>query len=305
MKKSTQIVILLLILVLFFHSYTKHAEDLRNTNAQNNIVAKQENERIKNLREQKKVLQDKLEIAKQDLVVPNMGTTILLISDTNKECLNDIVSKIDEYNYAGIIAIDNNYSPIDNIEGYLNINDINSLVDKGYEVVLKVSGSDDVAKLYELYSKYFNIMGFYYPSANITKSQVEYYKQINIKNIIIHDTELNDEEIFSIPSIGSYESNARTAFDEANAKSKTMAFTVGYSVDGDKYTDANFSSMLERMNKSKNEGSTDIGNITKSLDRYEEYKEYLNSDEYKQIQSVVDDIQSQIDDIDIQINSKQ
>lgn len=304
MKRVTQIVILLIILGIFGYMYYEHSIQLKDTNSQNSNVAQEVNDKIRVLREKKKALQDELEQAKQDLVVPNMGTTILLISDTNEECLTDIVSKLDKYNYAGVIAIDNNYSPIDNIDGYLNVDDINGLVDKGYEVVIKVNGNDDVAKLYELYSEYFDIVGFYYPGASITRAQVDYYKQIGINNIIIYNGQLDDNSIFSITGIGSYDVNARQYFDEGNTKSLTMAFSVGYTLESDKYTESNFDAMLEKMDIAKQDGKTDIGNITFASNRYEQYQNYLDSDEYKTKLAKVDEIQSQINDINNQLNAK-
>ena len=304
MKRFTKIAILLIILGIFGYMYYEHSIQLKETNSQNSNVAQEVNDKIRVLHDKKKALQEELEQAKQDLVVPNMGTTILLISDTNKECLTDIVSKLDKYNYVGVIAIDNNYSPIDNIDGYLNVDDINGLVDKGYEVVIKVNGNDDVAKLYELYSEYFDIVGFYYPGASITRAQVDYYKQIGVNNIIIYNGQLDDNSIFSITGIGSYDVNARQYFNEGNTKSQTMAFSVGYTLESDKYTESNFDAMLEKMDIAKQDGKTDIGNITFASNRYEQYQNYLESDEYKAKLAKVDEIQSQINDINNQLNAK-
>ena len=304
MKRFTKIAILLIILGIFGYMYYEHSIQLKETNSQNSNVAQEVNDKIRVLHDKKKALQDELEQAKQNLVVPNMGTTILLISDTNKECLTDIVSKLDKYNYVGVIAIDNNYSPIDNIDGYLNVDDINGLVDKGYEVVIKVNGNDDVAKLYELYSEYFDIVGFYYPGASITRAQVDYYKQIGVNNIIIYNGQLDDNSIFSITGIGSYDVNARQYFNEGNTKSQTMAFSVGYALESDKYTESNFDAMLEKMDIAKQDGKTDIGNITFASNRYEQYQNYLESDEYKAKLAKVDEIQSQINDINNQLNAK-
>ena len=304
MKRSTEILILAVILSIFLVLYNRHSEKLKNTNVANGEVATEVNEKIRVLREQKQALQQQLDDAKQDLVVPNMGTTIILISETNKQCLTDIVPTLDEYNYVGVIAIDNKYSPLDNIDGYLNINDIDNLVKKGYEIVLKVNVDDNVQELYELYSKYFDVIGFYYPGAGITRAQVDYYKQIGINNVIIYGGEIQDNSIFSISAFGSYDNNARNNFDEGNKQSKTMAFTVGYSLDWDKYTEANFTAMIDKMDQAKQNNLTEIGNITKAVERYEVYQNYLQSDEYKQKQAKVSDIQTQIEEINNQLNTK-
>lgn len=52
------------------------------------------------------------------------------------------------------------------------------------------------------------------------------------------------------------------------------------------------------------DGKTDIGNITFASNRYEQYQNYLESDEYKSKLAKVDEIKSQIDDINTQLNNK-
>lgn len=240
MKRFTKIVILLIIFGIFGYMYYEHSIQLKETNSQNSNVAQEVNDKIRVLHDKKKALQDELEQAKQDLAITNMGTTIILITDTNKQCLIDIVPKLDEYGYVGVIAIDDNYSPVDNIDGYLNVDDINNLVDKGYEVVIKINNEENIQKAYELYNKYFDIHGFFYSGSNITRAQVDYYKQIDINNIIIYNGQLDDNSIFSITGIGSYNTKAKQFFEERNLSSQTTAFCVGYTLDFDRYTESNF-----------------------------------------------------------------
>lgn len=304
MKRSTEILILAVILSIFLVLYNRHSEKLKKTNVANGEVATEVNEKIRVLHDKKKALQDELEQAKQDLAITNMGTTIILITDTNKQCLIDIVPKLDEYGYVGVIAIDDNYSPVDKIDGYLNVDDINNLVDKGYEVVIKINDEENIQKAYELYSKYFDIHGFFYSGSNITRAQVDYYKQIGINNIIIYNGQLDDNSIFSITGIGSYNTKAKQFFEERNLSSQTTAFCVGYTLDSDRYTESNFVAMLEKMDLAKQDGKTDIGNITFASNRYEQYQNYLESDEYKAKLAKVDEIKSQIDDINTQLNNK-
>lgn len=263
--------------------------------------AQEYNENIKLLKQQKAQLEEQLSLEKDKLIIENMGSSIVLLADTNENHLNDTIPTLNSYGYVGVIAIDDNISPLDNIDGYLNIDDINELVQKGYELVLTIDCNSNIKDLYNKYKEYFDIKGFYCPKKDITNSQIKDIKQIGLNTVITYDGVMLDEDIFSITSIGSYDKNAKAIFDDGLKISQISAFSIGYSNSNEMYLKSNVDSMLERMNKAQTANKTLVTNITGAKLRYQEYLDTLELLEYKQITNNINDLENRIENINKQI----
>lgn len=302
MGKRNLYVLLILITIAGIAGYYWFVKRIDNINTGNqyNIDAIEYNTKFKELKKQKEDLNNQIEELKQSLVIENMGSSIVLISDTDSRCLDDTVRLLDEYGYSAVIAIDDTYSPFDNIEGYLNEDDINNLVDLGYEVVLTINNQSNIRELYDLYSQSFDIKGYYCPSKDITNSQLKAIKE-TCNVVIAYDGTVEDKDIFSISSIGSYDTNSKNIFENSTLDSEIIAFSVGYNKSYDKFIESNVIAMLDRMKQAENNERLKVTNISGALDRYNDYLEVRNLDKYTQIDSQIEDLYKQIDEIDNQL----
>lgn len=204
---------------------------------------------------------------------------------------------MEEYGYHGVIAIDDKLDT----KGHLTIEDIENLVSDGYEIVLSMNINTNIKEMYDLYSKSFNIMGYFCPNKDITSKQIKDIKDTNIKNVIIYSSIVEDPDIFSISSIGSYDKNSKSIFDESIANSSIVAYQVGYEKDYDNYLENNCQSMLNRMKEAKNSGKIEITNISEALQRYDLYIEELNGPNYDDVRAKIQELESELDSITNQI----
>lgn len=276
MKRTIPVILTILIVVGCFIGY-RYKKDIEKEHEAGLLKMSEEyNKLLKELRQQKEELNKDIETLKQETTVRGMGSTIVLLTDTNIKCLDDVVPMLDEYNYHGVIAIDDNHSPLDNLSDYLNIDDINNLVNKGYEVVLTVNNTSDVVALNNKYTNAgLTVCGFYYPNDDATLNQINSIKNMNIDVVITYLDNVDNTDIISILSIGSIDQNSKNAFESSIENSSIMAFGVGYERISEKYNHENLESMLKVMNASVLENETNIVNISEAKQRYNAYLDYL------------------------------
>lgn len=262
-------VVLILAMAFMFVEYKK--QETQNQKVEE--LAEKYNDILKKAREEKVTLENELSVLKSNYYLENMGSTIVLLSDTKVDNLDSAIKKLDENNYHGVIALNINYLPDDNIEGYMNRDDINSLLEKGYEVVINAE-SDDVNRLYNSFiDKGYDIKGFYFSNMSVSKAILRQVKEINSDLVCIgqYDENVKSDDML-IYSYGSKQNGVKSSYSDSFKTSKTIALTVGYENDKELYTDSNFDAMMKLIKGYEKDNSTKLCNISEAIDRFLEYQ---------------------------------
>lgn len=272
MKKIITYILIISLLSLFYLGYK--LDNKKDENIINDSI--KINDKLSELRKEKKELEVELIKINEEISIKNMGSTILLISDTNSLCLDNALSLLDQYDFHSVLAIDINYLPDNNISGYLNRSDIDNLLYKGYELVLRVDNNTDIINSYNtLMSLNYDIKGLYIDTNDITNNMIKDIKSLDI-NTVITNIDLIDEDLFIIRNYGNKQANVKKEFTNSVEASKIISMSVGYNKDIDKYEYSNYQAMLNTINTYVSQDATKVTNITETIDRYNKYIEKTN-----------------------------
>ena len=262
-------------------------------------IAEEYNAVLKELRVDKEKLNQDIEELKKETTIEGMGSTIILLTDTNSNCLNDIVPLLDDLGYHGVICIDDSHSPIDKAKGYLSKKEINKLRAKGYELVLNANSNTNVINLYNKYTKAgYDIKGFYFPNDDMNANQLLNIKELGIEYVLLYGEEKDDKEIVTSKVIGSMYQNAKSEFEDSVSSSKTIALSVGYGRSIDTFNAENIKAMLKVIKKYVDSENTVVTNITEAKQRYDEYLDYLvNSAQNEKIKKI-EELENRLQEIE-------
>lgn len=286
MRLRYKLLIVVLIVVVGIFGY-KYEINQQTKNQKIEELAEQYNDVLKKAREEKKVLEEELSLLESDLYIGNMGSTIILLTDTKSDCLNDIVKKLDAYGRSGVICLSLDYMPEDNIEGYLTRSDIDTLITKGYEVVVDVSKTD-IEKTYNAFiDKGYDVKGFYFGDTTINNTSLNTVRSISEDLVTIgkYDSKVKNNDLL-IYSYGSKSNNVKTNYNESFDHSKIVALAVGYESDSVKYSESNIDAMLKLIKDYENNNATKLCNIEEAILRYEDYKEALNEEKSEAVNRI-------------------
>lgn len=262
------------------------------------------NEIIKKSREEKEQLQNQAKDLYEQLYLPDKGSTIILLSDTRVEQKDNAIAIMDEYDYCGVIALSLNALPEEGLEGYLTREDIDELLEKGYELVIKIINEDITMTYKKITEKGYEIKGFYFEGNNIGQSKIDTVKKIDPNLIIIGTFEngYNYVDDLLITAYGSAQSGVKTKFDDAVEISKPLALTVGYDNSKSQYSEDNFRAMLKSIDKSVDYDETEVCNISEAIERHNEFIVALKEELPKEMEEL-EELKSRIDEIDKEINN--
>lgn len=306
MRNKLFVLIILLIIagIAGYYWFFKRIENI-NTGNEYRKEAEIYNSNLKDLKQKESELKTQIDKLESSLVIDSKGSTLILITDTNSKCLNDMVGLLDSNNLKGVIAIDDDYSPLDYIDGYLNKEDINNLINKGYEVVLTIDSNSDIKQIYDKYSYYYDIKGFYFVDVELTKTQLEDIKQLDDVCVITYNNKIDDQDIVCFISVGSYSTISKSTFETSLKDSSTVAYRIGYGATIDKYNQSNCESMLDNMISAQNNNQTKICNISEAIDRYGQLQDLKNSEDYIEKLNSLSELNQELEKIQNQIYMKQ
>lgn len=236
-------------------------------------MAEKYNVLLKQVREERAKLEEEFKLLHEGLTIPDKGSTIVLLADTRTEHLDDALYIMDEEDYYGVIALSPYCFPDDNIEGYLNRQQIDELVSKNFELVISIN-NEDIEKTYNSFiNKGYDIKGFYFENIKVNKAKIEAIKKLNPELVIIgnFEGELYYDDYLLINSYGSKQSGVKTAYKDSIGVSKTVALVVGYENSKNQYTYENFVAMLELIDDYEYYNQTALCNITEAKLRFEDY----------------------------------
>ncbi|MDO5440233.1 MAG: hypothetical protein Q4F12_01705 [Erysipelotrichaceae bacterium] len=281
MKKFKKLILPIICILLFLGACYLY---LCKKNLDNQIYARkyklseEYNSILKDLRNEKNNLKEALELVKEEKEeLTGRGSTMVLISNEDKEIVDEVEKLLDKYKYKGVIAINDEYFPSDNIEGALNKEDIEHLLEKDYELALVVNGFSDVVSLYNKYQNDgLDIKAFYFPNNDINSTQIRDIKSLGMDFIINYSTDEYDT-LVPIVTIGSYEKNASKLYENNVNESNIIALVIGNSNESEQYSYDNVDTMLKVVKNYIKKDMTDIANFTDAKVRYDEYQEELYS----------------------------
>lgn len=306
MRHKLFVLIILLIIagIAGYYWFFKRIDNI-NTGNEYRKEAEIYNSNLKELKQKESELKTQIDKLESSLVIDSKGSTLILITDTNSKCLNDMVGLLDSNNLKGVVAIDDNYSPLDYIDGYLNNEDIYNLIYKGYEVVLTIDSNSDIKQIYDKYSYYYDIKGFYFVDVELNSSQLEDIKQLDDVCVITYNNKIDDQDIVCFTSVGSYSTISKSTFEASLKDSSTVAYRVGYGATIDKYNQSNCESMLDNMISAQNNNQTKICNISEAIDRYSQLQDLKNSEDYIEKLNSLSELNQELEKIQNQIYMKQ
>lgn len=261
---------------------------------------------LKELRNEKNNLKEALELAKEEHEeLADRGSTMILISNENKEIVEEVEKLLNSYRYKGVIAINDDFSPESNIEGSLNMEDFDNLIEKGYELSLVVNGFSDIISLYNKYQNLgLDIKAFYFPNNDINSSQIRDIKSLNMDFIINYSTDDYDS-LIPIEIIGSYEKNASKTYENKIKKSNIIALVIGNNNESEQYSYDNVNTMLKVVKNYVRKGMTEVVNFTEAKVRYDEYQEELYATIESDSVAKIEELENKLEYLKNQLNKYQ
>lgn len=235
-------------------------------------IASEYNAATKDLKKERLQLVDKIQDLEDDFSVSNLGSVIIFLSDDNLSHLKTTVTKIDENGYHGVIAVSK--SMLEDTDNYMSKTDLESLMNKNYEIVIELTKDDDPSELY----KYFVLEGLdpkgFYIVGDVSEDIINKIKQTDCNVVIGNPYNVTDEDIFYICKYGNRYPSIKTKFKESVSNSTTIALSIGYSgVIYEQYEEDVIDSMFKTLTSHVEDDLTLICNITEAVYR----KEYLDA----------------------------
>ena len=292
-----KLLVLVLIGVLCCMVYFYRKQENKISSAEK--MAEKYNILLKQIREERASLVEEYNLLHESLTIPDKGSTIVLLSDTHIEHIDDALSIMETKGFHGVVALSPYKLPENNVEGYFNKDQIDELASKNFEFVITIN-NEDIKKTYDSFiEKGYDIKGFYFENTKVSKVKIETIRKINPELIIIGNYEdgLYYDDYLLIHSCGSKQSGAKTTYKDSVGVSKTIALTVGYDNSNSKYTYDNFVAMLELINEYENKDATAACNISEAKARYQNYLISLN-EEKADIINRINEINARLIDID-------
>lgn len=309
MTKSTKKFIIVLIVIVLtlvglflFNKYRNIVVD-RN---QLYINSEKYNEEVRELRKEQAALNEELNDLYEELYTGGLGSTIILLADTHVSCLDDAVAMLDWYGYKGVIALSSLYMPDDNHKNYLTREQVDELVDNGYEIVIKAT-NEELEKTYERFNSLgYDVKGFYFEDMAVNSLMVEQIRNIDENLVVIgnHLEGVGITDSLLIPYYGSRQSNVRTYYEESIDKSEVVALTVGYNKSVHKFEENNFTNMLNIVQEYEWYGETEVCTISGAVERNDIYLEKLAEIEPETYERV-EEIKNRLEEISQEIMDKE
>lgn len=260
------------------------------------------NEKLRELKIQKEALQQELAQYEEDFSIPNMGSVVFLLTDIDRNHLEEAIPQLEANGYIGVIAISSSNMPSNDGSKNMTRSQIDDLVNRGYEVVIRLEGGEDVN---ETYSKFIEdgyvVRGFYLPGDRISLGTIDAIKKIGGMAMIGDFGDYEDDDELIINSYGNWYSNVKNKFFDSIKESNTIAITVGYGDNTDEnYDYVNFTTMMNIINPYVDDSNTDVCNITDARRRHNAYLNQLDTiasgdrDKVKELKKQISDIDEQM-----------
>lgn len=271
--------------------FTDYYKDEQSKNNKMYEISEKLNKEMRELRKEKEKLNQELNDLYDELYAGDMGSTVILITDTQADCLDDAVTLMDKYNYKGVLVLDYNHLPDDDKKGYLNREQVDELVEDGFEIVIKAE-SEDVPITYEKFAKYgYDIKGIYFDGIVVTSLMAEEINKIDPNMAIIGNylDSIGITDTLLINYYGSRQQNVKNLYKDSIDKSKVVALTVGYENSSSKYDEDNFTSMLKTIRDYVNQDKTAVCTISEAIVRNEQYLnslEEIDPDKYTRVNEI-------------------
>lgn len=290
-RRLPLILVLLLAIVggLFLYRFEYKDEQIKNQELYKE--SEKLNKKMRELRKEKELLNSELNDLYDELYVGDMGSTIILITDTQSDCLDDAIYHMNNYNYKGVIVLDYNHLPDDNKKGYLNREQIDELVEDGFEIVIKAE-SEDVPITYEKFKALgYDIKGIYFDQIVVTSLMAEQIYDLDPNMVIIGNylDSIGITDTLLINYYGSRQQNVKTLYQDAIDKSKVIALTVGYENSSSRYDEDNFVSMLKTIRENVIYDKTSVCVASEAIVRNQQYLsslEEINPDKYTRVEEL-------------------
>ena len=259
---------------------------------------------IKESREEKEQLQKQAKKVYEQLYLPDKGSTIILLSDTRVEQKDDAIAIMDEFDYHGVIALSLNTLPEEGLEEYLTREDIDELLEKGYELVIKIINEDITMTYKKITEKGYKIKGFYFEGSNIGQAKIDTVKKIDPNLVIIgtYENGYNYVDDLLITAYGSAQSGVKTKFEDAVEISKPLALTVGYDNSKSQYSEDNFTAMLNNIDDNVYDEKTKVCNISEAIEVHNDYLTSLKEELPEEMEKL-EELKSRIDEVNKEINN--
>lgn len=238
---------LLLIIVILATCITVYRSEMqeRKTLAQRTEYY---NEKLTELRAAERELKDQLSAVGTEAQTLSGGTTAgILCTEPDPRILTDILPRLDTLGCAGMVAIKTDALPDD--PGCLTLEELTSLIGKGWTVCLSVTDTTDVEALYRTAADFgLSPIAAYFPETHCTPELEQRLAALGI-TILMQRAPYEAENGTWIQALGSNESGVRNVLLTAISDGKDFVLTVGYRWEQDLFSTSNFDSMLSVLQR--------------------------------------------------------
>lgn len=259
---------------------------------------------IKLAREEKELLQKEANKLYGKIYLPDLGSTTIVLSDTRIEQKEGAIALMEDYDFKGVVALSLSTLPEDNIDEYMNSDDIDELIEAGYELVIKII-NEDITRTYQKFiERGYDIKGFYFEGNNVGQAKIDTVKRIDPNLVIIGTFEngFNYVDDLLITAYGSAQSGVKTKYEDAIDISKPIALTVGYDNSKSQYSEDNFEAMLKNIRNHVKDDTTKLCTVTEAIEAHDEYIAALK-EEMPEEMNRLEEIKQRIEKINTELSN--
>lgn len=300
-KKFIFIIVIIIIAVVAGFLIKRYANIVNDRN-QLYIDSETYNKGLRELRKEQEALNEELNDLNEELYTGGLGSTIFVISDTHESNLEDAIETLKWYGYKGVIVLSSRILPEDNHKGYLTREQVDELVEDGYELVIKAT-NEELEKTYERFAELgYDIKGFYFEDTAVNTLMVEQIKNID-ENLVIIGNYLEGVGVTDsllIHYYGSRQSNVKSYYEDSIDKSEVVALTVGHDKSVSKFEETNFLNMMNTVRKYVVSDQTEVCTISEARERHQIYLDELSEIE-PEMYSRVEEIKKRLEEISQEI----
>ena len=210
----------------------------------------------------------------------NLGSLIIMFAEPDAHIMTDVLPKMNEYGYKGMIAVSNSYFPGD--EGCLTAADMQSLVSAGWELALSVTDGDDLLVLLQrVQSLGLTTTGYVYIADGT--AAVDWQTRLSalgLKTLVYRDAVPEKTgDLWLIEAKGSNDTGSSAKLTACAESSICLIMTVGFQNSYEMYTEKNFNNMLAAIHKFEDAGQLVVANSQTARARLQARQEAVAANE--------------------------
>lgn len=230
-------------------------------------------EAMKPLLSEKRRIERELQVLEdEELKAQTFASSVFfLCTEPDAAIMTDIASSLENYGYPGLLAVSEDRFFGD--AGCLSLTQAHTLLQKGWDLCISVDAATDIGALAARFEE--NDLpdpeAVYYPDGNFLSTQEDTIRALGIRTVICYG-EKAESELFGVVAYGSYAADAKDMYLGVTQAGDSIALTVGYTKEREKYSKSNFSAMLRVVDSGMKSGAAYVRTLAAAEDCYRDYE---------------------------------